>query len=84
MVPSCGVLGTRAQGHKVGLHTPTISDGYSYISWFYDRGVIQDATHTGTSKRVSHAINGRPIRKLLPNYANVHVTRQCHALSSGV
>ena len=27
-----------SQGLKVGLYTPTILGGNSYLSWFYDRG----------------------------------------------
>ena len=42
------------QGLKVGLYTPTILGGNSYISWFYDRGAINDPAHAGSSKRVSH------------------------------
>ena len=45
---------------------------HPYLSWFYDRGAIKDP-----------AIRG-PIRKFLPNYANVIVTIQSHALSAGV
>ena len=72
------------QGHKVGLHTPTILGGNSHLSWFYDRGAIKDPAHTGTSKGMAQAINRGPIRKFLPNYANVYVTIQSHALSAGV
>ena len=72
------------QGHKVGLHTPTILGGNSHLSWFYDRGAIKDPVHTGTSKGIAQAIKRGPIRKFLPNYANVYVTIQSHALSAGV
>ena len=47
-------------------------------------GAIKDPAHTGTSKGVSQAIKRGPIRKFLPNYANVYVTIQSHALSAGV
>ena len=67
----------------MGLYTPAILGGNSYISWFYDRGAIKDPAHTGTSKRVSQVINRGPIRKFLPNYANVYVTIQSHGLSTG-
>ena len=73
-----------SQGHKVGLYTPTILGGNSYLSWFYDRGAIKDPADSGTSKGLSQAINRGPIRKFLPNYANVYVTIQSHALSAGV
>ena len=72
-----------SQGLKVGLYTPTILGGYSYLSWFYDRGPIKDRAHTGTSKGLSQAINRGPIRKFLPKYANVYVTIQSHGLSAG-
>ena len=68
----------------MGLYTPTILGGNSYLSWFYDRGAIKDPAPTGTSKRLSQAINGRPIRKFLPKYANVYVTIKSHGLSAGV
>ena len=68
----------------MGLYTPTILGGNSYLSWFYDRGTIKDPAHTGTSKGLSQAINRGPIRKFLPKYANVYVTIQSHALSAGV
>ena len=71
------------QGLKVGLHTPTILGGNSYLSWFYDRGAIKDTAHTGTSKGLSRAINRGPIKKFLPKYANVYVTIQNHGLSAG-
>ena len=67
----------------MGLYTPTILDGNSYLSWFNDRGAIKDPAHTGTSKGLSQAINGGPIRKFLPKYANVYVTIQSHGLSTG-
>ena len=67
----------------MGLYTPTILGGDSYLSWFYDRGAIQDPTHTGTSKGLSQAINRGPIRKFPPKYANVYVTIQSHGLSAG-
>ena len=68
----------------MGLYTPTILGGNSYISWFYDRGAIKDLAYTGTSKGLSQAINRGPIRKFLPKYANVFVTIQSHGLSAGV
>ena len=67
----------------MGLYTPAILSGNSYLSWFYDRGAIKDRAHTGTSKGLSQAINGGPIRKFLPKYANVYATIQTHGLSSG-
>ena len=67
----------------MGLYTPTILGGNSYLSWFYDRGAIKDLAHTGTSKGLSQDINGGPIRKFLPKYANVYVTIQSHGLSAG-
>ena len=67
----------------MGLYTPTILGGNSYLSWFYDRGAIKDPAHTGTSKGLAQAINRGPIRKFLPKYANVHVTIQSHGLSAG-
>ena len=66
---------------KVGLYTPTILGGKSYLSWFYDRGAIKDPAHTGTSKGLSQAINRGTTRKFLPKYANVYVTIQ--GLSAG-
>ena len=68
----------------MGLYIPTIVGGNSYLSWFYDRGAIEDRAHTGTSKGLSQAINRGPIRKLQPKYANVYVTIQSYALSAGV
>ena len=67
----------------MGLYTPTILGGNSYLSWFYDRGPIQNRAHTGTSKGLSQAINRGPIRKFQPKYANVYVTIQSHGLSAG-
>ena len=67
----------------MGLYTPTILGGNSYLSWFYDRGAIQVPAHTGTSKGLSQAINKGPTRKFLPKYANVYVTIQSHGLSAG-
>ena len=67
----------------MGLYTPTILGGNSYLSWFYDRGAKKDPAHTGTSKGLSQAINRGPIRKSLPKYANVNVTIQSHGLSAG-
>ena len=67
----------------MGLYTPTILGGNSYLSWFYDRGAIKDPAHTGTSKGLSQAINRGPIRKFLPKYANVYVTIQSHGFSTG-
>ena len=66
----------------MGLYTPTILGGNSYLSWFYDRGAIKDPAHTGTRKGLSQAIHRGPIRKFLPRYANVYVTIQGHGLSS--
>ena len=71
-----------SQGLKVGLYTPTILGGNSYLSWFYDRGAITDRAHTGTSKGLSQAINRGPIRKFQRKYANVYVTIQSHHLSA--
>ena len=68
----------------MGLYTPTILGGNSYLSWFYDRGVIKDPAHTGTSKGLSQAINRGPIRKFLLNHENVYLTIQSHGLSAGV
>ena len=73
-----------SQGLKVGLYTPPILGGNSYLSWFYDRGTIKDRAHTGTSKGLSQVINSGPIRKFQPKYANVYVTIQSHGLSAGV
>ena len=67
----------------MGLYTPTILGGNSYLSWFYDRGAIKDPAHTGTSKGLSQAINRGLIRKSLPKYENVYVTLQSHGLSAG-
>ena len=67
----------------MGLYTPTILGGNSYLCWFYDREAIKDPAHTGTSKGLSQAIHRGPIRKFLPKYANVYVTIQSHALSAG-
>ena len=67
----------------MGLYTPTILGGNSYLSRFYDRGAIKDQTHTGTSKGLSQAINRGPIRKFQPKYANVYITIQRHGLSAG-
>ena len=67
----------------MGLYTPTILGGNSYLSWFYDRGAIKDPAHTGTSKMLSQALDRGPIRKFLPKYANVYVTIQSHGLSAG-
>ena len=67
----------------MGLYTPIILGGNSYLSWFYDRGAIKDIAHTGTSKGLSQAINRGPIRTFLPNHANVYVTIQSHGLTAG-
>ena len=67
----------------MGLYTPTILGGNSYLRWFYDRGAIKDPVHTGTSKGLSQAINRGPIRRFLPKYANVYVTIQTQGLSAG-
>ena len=66
----------------MGLHTPTILSGNSYLSWFYDRS-DKDPAHAGTSKGLPQAINRGPLRKYLPKYANVYVTIQSHGLSAG-
>ena len=68
----------------MGLYTPTILGGNSYLSWFYDRGAITYPAHTGTSKGLSQAINRGPIRKFLPKYTNVYLTIQGHGLRAGV
>ena len=68
----------------MGLYTPTILGGNSYLSWLYDRGAIKDQAHKGTSKGLSQAMNRGPIRKFLPKYANVYVTIQSHGLNAGV
>ena len=73
-----------SQGLKVGLYTPTILGGNSYLRWCYDRGPIKDPAHAGTSKWLSQAINRGTIRKFLPKHANVYVTIQSHGLSVGV
>ena len=67
----------------MGLYTPTILGGNSYLSWFYDRGAIKDPSHTGTSKGLPQAINRGLIRKFLPKYGNVYETIQGHGLSVG-
>ena len=67
----------------MGLYTPTILGGNSYLIWFSDSGAINDPSHTGTSKGLSQAINSGPIRKLLPKYASVYVIIQSHGLSAG-
>ena len=46
-------------------------------------GAIKGPPHTGTSEGLSQAINRGPIRKFLPNYANVYVTIQSHGFSAG-
>ena len=71
---SGGVLSCHQEGHagqepKVGLHTPTILGGNSYISWFYDRGAINEPAHTRISQGLCQAINRGPIRKFLPKNA---------------
>ena len=67
----------------MGLYTPTILGGNSYLSWFYDRGALKDRAQTGTSKGLPQAINRGQIRKFQPKYANVYVTIQSHGLSAG-
>ena len=67
----------------MGLYTPTMLGGNSYVSWFYDSGAIKDPAHTGTSKGLSQATNRGTIRKFLPKYANVYVTIQSHGLGAG-
>ena len=47
---------------KVGLYTPAILGGNSYLSCFYDWDAMKDPAHTGTSKGLSQAINRGPIR----------------------
>ena len=66
----------------MGLQTPAILGGNSYLNWFYDRGAIKGPPHTGTSEGLSQAINRGPIKKFLPNYANVYVTIQSHGFSA--
>ena len=65
----------------MGLYTLTILDGNSYLSWLYGRGAIKDPAHIRTSNGLSEAINGGPIRKFLPKYADVYVTIQSHMVS---
>ena len=65
----------------MGLYTPPILGGNSYP---LTGGTIKDPAHTGTSKRLSQAINRGPIRKFLPKYGNVYVTIQRRGLSAGV
>ena len=67
----------------MGLYTPTILGGNSYLSWLYERGAIKDPAHTRTSKGLSQTIIRGPIRRFLPNYADVYVTIQSHGLSAG-
>ena len=67
----------------MGLYTPTILGGNSYLCWLYGRGAIKDPAHTGTSKGLSQAVNRGPIRKFLPKYANAYVTIWSHGLSAG-
>ena len=67
----------------MGLYTPTILGGNSYLSWFYDRGAIKDPAQKRTSKRLSQAINRGQTRKFLPKYANVYVAIQSHGLGAG-
>ena len=52
----------------MGLYTPTILGGDSYLSWFYDRGAIKDPAHTGTSKWLSQAINESMVSLVLRQY----------------
>ena len=68
----------------MGLYTPTILSGNSYLSLFYDRGAIKDPAHTVTSEGIAQAVNRGPIRKFLPKYANAYVTIQSYGLSAGV
>ena len=72
-----------SQGLRMGLYTPTILGGKSYLSWFYDSGAIKAPPSIGTSKGDSQAIDSWPVRTFLPNYANVYITIQSHALSAG-
>ena len=67
----------------MGLYTPTILGGNSYLICFYDSGAIKDPAHTGTSEGLSQAIDRGPIRQFQPKYANVYVTIQSHGLSAG-
>ena len=67
----------------MGLYTPTILGGNSYLYWFYGRGAIKDLGHPGTSKGLSQALNRGPIRKFLPNYENVYLTIQSHGHGAG-
>ena len=66
----------------MGLYTPTILGGNSYLGWFHDRGAIKGPPRTGTSRGLSQAINRGQIRKFLPKYANVYVTNL--GLSAGI
>ena len=68
-----------SQWLKVGLYTPTILGGNSYLSWFYDRGAIKGPAHTGTSKGLSQAMNRGPIRKFQSSMQTI----QSHGLSAG-
>ena len=67
----------------MGLYTPTILGGNSYLSWFYDRGTVKGPAHTRTSKGLFQGIKRGTIRKSLLNFANVYVTIQSHDLSAG-
>ena len=67
----------------MGLHTPAILGGNSYLSWFYDSGARKKA-QTDASKGLSQAINRGPIKKNCQRrYANVYVTSHSHGLSAG-
>ena len=67
----------------MGLYTPTILGGNSYLSWFHARGAIKGPAHTRTSKGLSQAMNRGEIRKFMPKYANVYVNFQSHDFSAG-
>ena len=69
-------------GLKVGLHTPPILGGNSYLSCFFMTAGARSSTHRNQQRDISHSINRRPIRKCLPNNANVYATIQSHGLSA--
>ena len=72
-----------SQGLRMGLYTPTLLGGNSYLSWFYDSGTIKAPPSIGTSKGDFQGMDSWSARKFLPNYANVYITIQSHALSAG-
>ena len=47
--------------YKVGLYTPTILGWDSYIHWFFDKRLINDPAHSGSSGGVAQAIDSWPI-----------------------